>query len=332
MFTTGSHGMYVLSLIGGNKPGIFIGTSPKASFWLLRTEDADTENIIEEDNWVAGAEFADSVGADIISSSLGYTVFDDSLQNHTYSQMNGHTARASIGANIAASKGILVVNSAGNSAQKPFKHIGAPADADSVLAVGAIDFNGVHAKFSSIGPSADGRIKPDISAPGVEDAIIGLNDSITFGSGTSFAGPLISGLSACLWQSRPDLSNMQLMNIIKKSADKYYNPDELYGYGVPNFTVALMNLQSSTDEKKISLYPNPFKEKLNVIFYNSEDSQKVNIEVYSLNSIKLYSLEKLSVKGYNYLSLNNLNTLQSGFYILRIITEDQVFTAKLIKQ
>src|ERR1035437_7285720 len=190
------HGCMVLSCIGGNWPGMTIGTAPHASFWLLVTEDANTENIIEEYNWDAGAEFADSVGADIISTSLAYTTFDHADQNHSYADMNGRTTPACHAAEIAAEKGIHVIAAAGNSGgtNDPWHFIGTPADADSILAIGAVDPSRKLAAFSSKGPASDGRIKPDIADQGqwttVIDPVFSANDLNITANGTSFATPI----------------------------------------------------------------------------------------------------------------------------------------------
>jgi len=187
VFEDHSHGMMVLSTMGAENKGQIIGTSPNASFWLLRSEDGDTENLIEEYNWLCAAEFADSVGADIINSSLGYTTFDDVNQNHTYSDMDGRTAPVSIAANLASRKGMIVVNSAGNSGSSSWHYIGAPADADSILSVGAVDENRDFAWFSSYGPSIDGRIKPTVVAQGRNTIVATSDNGILAGNGTSFS-------------------------------------------------------------------------------------------------------------------------------------------------
>ena len=184
VFDQATHGMMVLSEMGAYLPGELVGTAPKANFWLIRTEDVNSENLIEEDNWAAGAEFADSLGADIISSSLGYTTFDDTLMNHKYQDLDGKTARVSIAATTAARKGILVVNSAGNSGSSPWRYVGTPGDADSIITVGAVDAQGAYALFSSQGPTSDGRIKPTVSAMG-QGAIVAINGGTSPGNGTS---------------------------------------------------------------------------------------------------------------------------------------------------
>ncbi|MFH1321484.1 MAG: S8 family serine peptidase [Bacteroidota bacterium] len=233
-----SHGTWVLSTMAANLPGQIVGTAPKARYWLLRTEDGDSEYVIEEDNWVAGAEFADSAGADVFNTSLGYTTFNDSTQDHTYADMDGNTTRITIGADIAASKGILVVNAAGNEGSSSWHYIVAAADGDSVLAVGAVDADGNYAGFSSAGPSFDGRIKPNVAAQGSNTVCAGIYGGITMLSGTSVASPIISGMAACLWQANPGATNMQVFDAIQQSASQYQNPDYLLGYGIPFFTAA----------------------------------------------------------------------------------------------
>jgi len=330
------HGMMVLSLMAGNIPGQLIGTSPKASFWLLRPENGDTEYIIEEYNWVSAAEFADSVGADIINSSLGYSIFDDSLQNHTFADLNGSTTVVSRGANIAASKGILVVNSAGNSAQTPWQRILVPSDADSVLTVGAVDENGSYAPFSSVGNTFDGRIKPDIVSQGANTVVASTQGGIMTGNGTSFSAPIISGAVACLWQANPNATNMQLMEAIRKSASQYNNPDSLLGYGIPNFAIAhqLLAGASINENKKdyfFTVFPNPFEDWIS-LDYIENDSHLVTVELYDFCGRNIYSIKNFkNVIGYNTITINNLDEISKGIYFLKISEENKIFIRKLVK-
>lgn len=239
IFQSGSHGMMVLSLIGGFYPGKLVGTAPGANFILLRSEEEETEYIVEEDNWVAAAELADSAGADIISTSLGYSTFDDSTQNHTYAQTDGNTARITVGADIAASKGILLVNSAGNAGDEPWKYITSPADADSIITVGACKYNGKKTKFSSFGPTSNGKIKPDVMALGLYPTIVTPNGTIKNTSGgTSFSCPLTAGCCATLWEEFPDSSAQAIKKVIMRSGDRYDKPNNKYGYGVVNVAKA----------------------------------------------------------------------------------------------
>lgn len=233
-----THGTYCLSEIAANWPGTFVGTAPKAKFWLFRTEDDPTEQPIELYNWASGAEYADSVGTDIISSSLGYNTFDNSIFNYTYADMNGNTTPCTIAADLAAKKGILVVNSAGNSGGSAWKYIIAPADGDSVMAIGATNTSGTIASFSSYGPSYDGRTKPNVVTAGAGVVIAGTNNLPAISNGTSYSCPNMAGLSACLWQGFPEYSNMKIIDAIQKSADLYNSPDDHYGYGIPNMKAA----------------------------------------------------------------------------------------------
>lgn len=336
VFNESTHGMMVLSTMGANLPGQIIGTAPKASYWLIRTEDANSENIIEEDNWVAGAEFADSIGADIINSSLGYTVFDAPLMNHSYSDMNGKTTRASIGATIAARKGLIVVNSTGNSGGSQWQYIGAPADADSILAVGAVDINGNYAVFSSTGPSYDNRVKPDVVALG-QNAIVANASGPIMGNGTSFASPILCGMVACLWQAFPSKKNQDIINAVKKSSSQFYTPDSLLGYGIPNFPIAAILLSGNTipnfdTENLFTVFPNPFDNDL-YIAYNSNDTQNISIELYELTGKKILSVNEIPrFIGYNSISLNHLSGLKSGVYIVRITSGYKTSTKKVIKK
>ena len=225
------HGKMVLSCIAAYLPGEMIGTAPEAEFWLLRSEEGPHENIIEEYNWVSAAEFADSVGADVINSSLSYFDFDMPEWTYDVTDMDGNTAISTIGADIAASKGMIICNSAGNSGT----YVGAPADGDSVFTVGSVDLNGIRSSFSSIGPTADGRIKPNVMACG-QGATVAVGDNgISTANGTSFSSPIMAGMVACLWQSHPEMSAMEVQESIMESGSTAGDPDNLYGWGIPDF-------------------------------------------------------------------------------------------------
>jgi serine protease AprX len=329
------HGMHVLSVIAGNIPYEYVGTAPEASFWLLRSEDVSSEYIIEEDNWVSAAEFADSAGADIITSSLGYSTFWDASQDHTYEDMDGNSTRISIAADIAASKGMLVVSSAGNFGDKLWKYISAPADADSVLAVGAIDVTGAIAAFSSRGPSADGRIKPDVCAVGNKTYILRQTGSVGTGGGTSLSAPIISGLAACLWQANPDAAGMEIYSAIKESSDRYSNPDTIYGYGIPDFGLADIICKSKygnvlQEFYSLNVYPSPFAERISITFYSTIDNT-VNITIYNTLGDKIKE-EVFNVnEGYNEIIQDNLGTLVPGIYMINVRSAKSSFVRKLIK-
>ncbi len=235
VFDHAYHGMMVLSTIAGNLDN-YLGTAPKAKFYLFATEDESSEYPIEEYNYVCACEKADSLGVDIIHSSLGYNDFDDKKLSYSYEDMNGNTAISSIGADIAASKGIMVITSAGNEGDNPWKYISAPADADSVLAVGAVTYNEKYAYFSSQGPSSDKRIKPDVMAMGAGVFVSATKgQAIKTASGTSFSGPIIAGSVACLMQAFPNKSNIEIMNAIRRCSSNAKHPNGKLGYGIPDF-------------------------------------------------------------------------------------------------
>jgi hypothetical protein len=289
VYNDDTHGMSVLSCMGADLEGVYMGTAPKANYYLLRTEDAYSENVIEEYNWVCGAEFADSIGADVINSSLGYTTFDYSIQNYEYGDLDGKTAPSSIAANIASRKGIIVVNAAGNSGNGNWKYIGAPADADSILTVGAVDENKEIASFSSYGPTSDGRVKPSVCAQGENTEVINSQGNVINSNGTSFASPVLAGLVACLWQSHPTKSNIEIINAVIQSATLYNNPNNNSGYGLANFYKADSLLILTEDlEPKLHLYPNPTDSKFTIELYSADNTFAL-ISVYDISSNLIYS-------------------------------------------
>lgn len=238
----GSHGMNCFSTIAANIPGQFIGKSPKASFWLFRTEDDASEFPIEEHNWVCAAERADSNGTDIISSSLGYYDFDNASLNYVYANMNGNTTIAAVGADMAAKKGLMVFNSAGNEGNGAWHYLITPSDGDSVVAVGAVNTAGNVGSFSSYGPSADGQIKPDMASVGVAAMVQTTGNTIGTSNGTSFSCPNMAGLGSCLWQGFPEYNNMKIIRALQQASNIYNTPNDRIGYGIPNLKTAFKNL------------------------------------------------------------------------------------------
>lgn len=230
-----SHGMRCFSTIAANLPGSFVGTAPAASFYLYRSEDIFSEYPIEEQNWLAAAERADSLGVDVLSVSLGYSTFGNSTFDYTYANMDGNTTTISKGANLATAKGMLVVAAAGNDGNNAWHYISTPGDADSVLTIGAVHANGQPASFSSYGPNSNGQVKPDVAAIGAGAIVAGINTGEPVaGNGTSFACPIMAGIAACLWQAFPEISNMQLMQGLRQSANQFSSPDDRTGYGIPD--------------------------------------------------------------------------------------------------
>lgn len=235
------HGTMVLSCMGTNIPGYHVGTAPEAGYWLIRTESGYFEQPCEEDFWAMGAEFADSVGVDLINSSLGYNVYDNGRGSHKYRELNGHTAFISRTASMLARKGIILVNSAGNEGNGYWKKIGVPADAEDILTAGALQPSLVNAPFSSLGPSDDGRVKPDVMAIGNPSSVVSGRGKVTTASGTSFAAPITCGMVASLWSALPHLTAYDIMDLVRGSADRYDHPDNVFGYGIPDYWKAYQN-------------------------------------------------------------------------------------------
>lgn len=246
VYGEGSHGTQVLSTIAAYLPGEMIGTAPEASFVLFQTEDGATENRIEEANWLIAAERADSLGVDVINSSLGYTTFDEKSMNYSYDMLDGKTALITKAAINAARVGILVVTSAGNEGGSSWQYISAPADADSILTIGAVNAREDYASFSSTGPTADGRVKPDVCAKGLGATVSYPSGFIGISHGTSFSSPIMCGFVASFWQGNAELNNQEIIDIIRKSATQAENPDSLLGYGIPKYEAA----QKLADELK----------------------------------------------------------------------------------
>ena len=243
IYAESSHGLSVLSCIAMNQPYVMIGTAPEASYWLLRSEDVATEHLVEQDYWAAAIEFADSVGVDVINTSLGYYTFDDKMKNYRYRDLDGHTALMSRQASRVADKGMILVCSAGNAGAGSWKKLTPPGDARDVLTVGAVDRQGVLASFSSIGNTADNRIKPDVVAVGLDSDVMGTDGVIRRGNGTSFSSPILCGMVACLWQSRPELTAKQIIDLVRCSGDRSTFPDNIYGYGVPDMWNAYQTIR-----------------------------------------------------------------------------------------
>lgn len=229
------HGTMVLSTMAANAPDFYVGVAPEAQYLLIRCEDERTESLAEEDYWASAAEYADSCGVDVINSSLGYHGFDDSSMDHHYYEQDGNTALISRTASMCADKGIVCVNSAGNDGMGSWKKINFPADAKAILTVGSINEHGMNAAFSAVGPTVDGRIKPDVMAFGSPTCVITGRGSIINDNGTSFSSPLVAGMVACLWQALPGKTAKQIIKLVKLAGDNQQHPDNVFGYGVPDF-------------------------------------------------------------------------------------------------
>lgn len=316
VYSLHNHGTMVLSCMGGYVDGQLVGTAPDAQYYLFVTEDVASENPVEESYWVEAAEEADRLGVDIITSSLGYFGYDNPNYSHTYSEMTGNQAFASRGANIAFSKGIVVIASAGNSGASANPYVGVPAEATNVLAIGAVKPNETLATFSSIGPSFDGRVKPDIMAQGQAAVVSNTNGAIVTANGTSFSCPIMAGMIASFWSAVPTLTATQVVQFVKQSADRYTTPTNQFGYGIPDFKLALNYAFGNEifDDGNVVLYPNPVQDSVTIdlpsnqsaelYLYNSL-GQKIN-QIHISNSEMSISLEKLTSGIYFYeLSLKN---------------------------
>ncbi len=326
VFSTHNHGTMTLSCMTGYVDGQLVGTAPDASYYLFITEDIFEENPVEESYWVEAAEMADSLGVDIISTSLGYFGYDNPNYSYTYQDMTGNTAFASKGANIAFSKGMIVVASAGNSGNSSTPNVGVPAEATNVLAVGAVKFDETYATFSSIGPSFDGRVKPDVMAKGQSTTISDTNGNIVTASGTSFSCPIIAGAIASFWQAIPWASNQQVVDLVKQSSDRFSNPNNQFGYGIPDFQLALNMAQLIVQENDIenfSVFPNPVKNTFSISFPNYTEIAQLLI----YNNLGQKVLEK-NIYSNDIVSLEGFS---SGIYFYKIKTNLLLQSGKLIK-
>ncbi len=330
IYLQNSHGMKVLSIIGGLITNEYVGTAPEASFWLLRSEDAASEFPIEADYWVCAAEFADSAGVDVINTSLGYSLFDDASMNYSYNDLNG-SSRISSAAQMAASKGMVIVNSAGNEGNSSWYYISTPADAKDILTIGAMTVDSTQAVFSSYGPTADGRTKPDITAMGVSVAVQGTNGSIERGNGTSYSSPVIAGLTACLWQALPNLSASEIRDLIIKSGNQYAQPDNAFGFGIPNFDIAFRTDidVTSVTKKQWKISPNPFHHQLHIQSLAENAQQVVSVYLYDVLGQK--QLERHFSPG-EQMTIQNLDGFKAGMYIAIVECQGVKTHFKLVKR
>ncbi|MBX3257831.1 MAG: S8 family serine peptidase [Chitinophagaceae bacterium] len=320
------HGMVCFSIMAANRPGKIVGTAPKAKYYLFRTEDAATEYQVEEQNWVAAAERADSLGVDLISSSLGYYEFDDAATSYSYNDMDGKTSIITRGAEYAAQKGIFVTNSAGNSGGDAWHYIIAPADGAHVMAVGAVDVSGNPAWFSSYGPASDNRVKPDVASVGAATVMAGYDGNPVTGNGTSLSNPNMAGLITCLWQAFPEFTNAEIFDAVKKSANRYNSPNDRVGYGIPNMRIAYeilsgQKLQNHAEQilgnDWLKAYPVPFTSGLTLLL-NPQTTGNATLQLFS-DAGRLVYTKNITVNAgvIQYLPLNNLGILPPGVYWIK---------------
>lgn len=330
-----THGANVLSIMAGNLPGQFVGVAPHASYWLIQTEYVPTEYMVEVDFWVRGLEFADSLGVDVINSSLGYTQFDDASMNFTYADMNGQVSRASRAAYLASRKGIIVCSSAGNDGDKTWKYIGSPADADGSLTVGAVNTSGTIAAFSSFGPTADNRIKPEVCATGWGTVYVNLNGDVVTGNGTSYSSPIITGLAACYLQyCKEHLPQSYSIDLIRQhiinSTDRFSSPDNQYGYGIPDFQQVLQQTATNSSNEIHVLTPVKLKyisetKEIRIFRQSRFENQALLIQIITSTG-KIIHRQLL----YDMVDVVSASHLPAGFYLAQISYQGYSQVSKIL--
>ena len=331
VFQYDEHGTEVFSVIAAYQDGNFVGGSYEANYQLYVTEDANTEYRIEEYNWLFAAERADSAGVDVINSSLGYYDFDDATMNYAKADMDGQTTVITRAANFAADRGIVVVCSAGNEGNVAWQIITAPADAEEVLAIASVTNGGYRAVTSSIGPSADGRIKPDVAAMGVNTSVIKPDGSTGSASGTSLSSPLITSLVAGVWQRYPQLTSKEVIDAIRKSASQASNPDNLLGYGIPNFRAVVNYLEELPQENVFEVYPNPIlSDTFTIKPFDPDQVTSCRVELLSSQGQVVHSFDA-SFSWLNRTYTANISQFSAGMYYMRIWWGEKRYTFKLVK-
>lgn len=331
VFQYDDHGTEVLSVMAAYTPDLFTGGAYKANYQLYVTEDASSEYRIEEYNWLFAAERADSAGVDIIHSSLGYYDFDQSSMNYTTAQMDGKTAVVTKAAQWAADRGIVVVCSAGNEGNVPsWRIIAAPADAVDVIAVANVNLQGVASSSSSTGPSADGRIKPDLAALGTGVRVVRASGGVGSTSGTSLAAPLITSLVAGVWQHYSHLTRKQLVEVLKETASRANNPDNEVGYGIPNYKAVVNYIDRAIQSKTFEVFPNPAIDTVSIRPFDPEEITSCVVELISSQG-QILSKDSVNFNWLNRSFQKDISHLSSGLYYLRVWTGQVRFVFKVVK-
>ena len=321
-----SHGMSVSSVMAGELDGYLVGTAPHARYLLCSTEDSDQETRIEEIAWIEAAEYADSLGVDVLNTSLGYSDFDGVDYDYTYMDLDGRSTYISRASSLCASRGMILCTSAGNSGNDPWYYITAPADAIDILAVGAVDSTNVLTDFSSRGPSYDARIKPDVTAMGKQTGVQHWDGGFTRANGTSFASPVMAGSVASLWQAFPDLPARDLIHMIRQSGHRSTNPDSRYGFGTPNMLYAYHSITRTPVRMasgKVEIWPNPAREQIMIRIPETGEQQ---VMLYDLNGRTVLSL-RIPLPG----ELTLPRSLPGGFYIIEVRSTGKIYRSRLLK-
>lgn len=329
------HGTRVFSAIAGFEEPSFVGTAYKSSFILCITEDVTSEYRIEEYNWLFAAEYADSIGVDVINTSLGFNLFDDTTMDYDFDDLDGETSVITRASNLAGKKGILLVVSVGNEGNNSWGTITPPADSQYVLAVGSVNKDNQVTGFSSIGPTTDDRIKPDVVALGSSVSLIGSSGNVVTGSGTSFSSPLVAGLATGVWQANPTLTNLEIIEAIRMSGSISQAPDNSFGYGIPDFLPAAGNPVLSVDdiiENKIKVYPNPFRgDRIFIDIDSKYAGDGLEIRLYDLMGNLISEESFTASQSHSIIEFQTDSNLSEGTYLLRIFSKQAITEVKLLK-
>ncbi len=330
VFVSSTHGTRVLSTLAADIPGVFLGALPEASYVLMLTEDIGSEYRIEEYNWVAAAEKADSAGVDIITTSLGYTTFDDPAMSYTPTDMDGSTAAVTIGAEMAFSRGIVVITSAGNTGNSAWEIVTAPADGLNVLAIGSVNEFRSLSTFSAGGPTPDGRIKPDVLAMGGPSHVVNQMGNVTLSSGTSFASPWVAGLAGGLVQAFPDYNAAEIVNLIKSSGDRADRPENFFGYGIPHYLAAVEEGRVGMENPEIYIYPNPVKDILKVRSQDPRVNEAAILQIFNSKGQPIASYDLNFSWHIPEISLD-MTGFSQGIYLIHLVSNNYQVKFRFVK-
>lgn len=325
------HGTEVLSVMAAFSESVYTGVAYEANYALYVTEDVSSEYRVEEYNWLFAAERADSAGIDVINASLGYNTFDDPGMNYSKSQLDGQSAIVTLAATEAIERGIVVVCSAGNEGNNSWQLVTAPADAERILAVGSINSTLNKSSFSSIGPTADNRVKPDVVALGSGTAVIRASGAQGTASGTSLASPIIAGLAAGVWQAYPELTAAQVYDVIVASGDQFLNPDIFRGYGLPSYAIIKAEMEKVEYDDEIELYPNPVTGESITLAFKTIPEQPVLVTIYTTEGKQLIQ-SALVISKVNHPYEYRLDGLTAGLYLFRVVAGAQSKSIRVVKQ